>query len=258
MTRTELKKALEAGASLEEILPVSDGQECRIVKLSWPADVKNNLEEVIYIPDLSLNEIDYDSECLPLEEIAHIVAYTYTVRDFLQEASFNVELARDIFCQCDWQHPEIQDLKDCTDNDEAIRYYGESWDEIESRENEIQAARKELYRLYQLDWMIQHGYSLKDIIRQCEKYCREVLNEGAGGAEDASYDFCTELDESGLDGGEIFVGFDEFLDTEYRNFSYMNILARESPLGFSKLQKAYLTDTKGIRNKKLEILPAIA
>ena len=72
--------------------------------------------------------------------------------------------------------------------------------------------KKEAYRKYQLDWISNHGYSVKDIID-------EVLGFGfPGGAED--YQPYNTLLESGIN-GELFAGFYEFCNNEYLDSEYI-------------------------------------
>lgn len=66
-----------------------------------------------------------------------------------------------------------------------------------------------MYELYQLDWLIQHGYSLDDIIK--------IVNENnVRNVED--------LQEVGIY-GECFASFAEFCENEYKDTEYMNELA---------------------------------
>lgn len=118
MTSKELEIKLQAGATLSEILVFVDGQDCTIFK----AKKFCAGDEVLYIPDVELNEIPIN---IPLnvdnsmsdnsngkwgsmtaaEQITLILSYCYTGDDFLSECDGNERLAEDLFHYCDWQHP---------------------------------------------------------------------------------------------------------------------------------------------------------
>ena len=59
MKISELKKSLQGGKALSELLSFRDGQECTIYK----ADTFRPDDTILYIPDVDLNEIPTD---LPL------------------------------------------------------------------------------------------------------------------------------------------------------------------------------------------------
>lgn len=122
MTREEAKELLEQGKRIDEIFPLSEGQDCMIYKGEWSEG-----DDIIYIPDIELNELDSD---LPAE---HKVSYMYTGKDFINEAFGNVKAAKELFDFCDWQNPNIIDLLDCTSDEEAKELYGETWEEMERR-----------------------------------------------------------------------------------------------------------------------------
>lgn len=87
--------------------------------------------------------------------------------------------------------------------------------------------QKIAYEKYQLDWMMQHGYSLQDVF--------EVLKEGyikscesgdidGGTSCDADLEALeVYFDEYGF-GGEMYVCYDEFLYAEYTDVKYMRCL----------------------------------
>lgn len=78
-------------------------------------------DEVIYIPDLDLNEIptevklNTDNSMFeqkagwgPMsaeEQIRVVLSYCYTGQDFVDECGGNEELAKRLFWCCDWQNP---------------------------------------------------------------------------------------------------------------------------------------------------------
>lgn len=237
-----------SGMSLDEAFPFrKDGQECDIYKAEWPEKPEKHLDAAIYIPDIGLNDIPADKKGMSEEEIDDILGYCYTVRDFVAEAYGNARLAKDLFATCDWQNPDVQDLKDCTDDEEAVRDYGETWQEMEDRAGNIDTVRKELYRLYQLDWMMYHNQSVDSVIRECQNIADEYISEDYG--EDISLDLREEFNERGFD-GSMYVCFDEFLGAEYLNEKYMSELMERSPLyagGF--LVKWYKSDTTPVYRK---------
>lgn len=124
MKKEDAKGLLERGKKIDEIFDLSLGQDCLIYKaLAWPEDVTSS--EVIYIPDIELNELDS-----PEISVEEKLCYMYTAEDFLAEANGNVAVGKDLFEFCDWQNPTIQDLVDCTTDEEAQQLYGSTWEEI--------------------------------------------------------------------------------------------------------------------------------
>lgn len=100
MTKDELMRALSNGQNLVDILELRPGQDCEIFK----ADNFSVGREILYIPDLWLNELVVDRAATP-EEIEEILDHCYTGEDFLIEADGDADLARNLFWYCDWQHP---------------------------------------------------------------------------------------------------------------------------------------------------------
>lgn len=73
------------------------------------------------------------------------------------------------------------------------------------------------YQKYKLDWMISHGMTLDDLLQQLNDY----RNESDYGKEQ---DFLTLLREWEYErgfGGELYVCFNEFLETEFLDKDYM-------------------------------------
>lgn len=118
MTKAELREGLLKGIHLSVLLPLTDGQECMIFK----AEQFTTDDQVIYIPDISLNEIP-DSLDLSVdnsmrdaskgkwgsmtasEQIDLILSYCYTGADFVSLFDGDEALAYMLFLYCDWQHP---------------------------------------------------------------------------------------------------------------------------------------------------------
>lgn len=103
MTRGKVYSALRSGKSLNEIFRFTEGQDCMIYK-AGSFEISDN---VIYIPDLDLNEVVTDRS-LTEEEINRIPMYTG--KDFLSECNGKEDAARLLFSFCDWQHPCITDI----------------------------------------------------------------------------------------------------------------------------------------------------
>lgn len=112
MTKEMLVARLRAGAVLDELFHWKAGQDCVIFK----ADSFVIGDTIIYIPDVSLNDLRLDQPPTE-EEIAEIIGCCYTGGDFLVECGGDAELAERLFDYCDWQHPssaldEIEDEED--------------------------------------------------------------------------------------------------------------------------------------------------
>ena len=102
MTKTEFKSALRAGKIIEDLLPLVAGQECIIYK----ADSFTTGDDIIYIPDVFLNEIPYSTDISTADDtIEEILSMCYTGRDFIEECHGDTQLAERLFWLCDWQHP---------------------------------------------------------------------------------------------------------------------------------------------------------
>ena len=113
LTKDELRLALEGGAKLIDMFYFRPGQECEIFKVERfrPGD------EIIYIPDLSLNEIPIDMVVDDPETVEDILDNCYTGNDFLDECGGDRDLAERLFHYVDWQHPssalpEVEDDED--------------------------------------------------------------------------------------------------------------------------------------------------
>ena len=118
MTKDVLRTRLEGGEKLCDILAFRVGQECEMFK----ADAFQIGNEVLYIPDIDLNEIPVDI-CLSVdnsmmdetggkwgsmtarEQIELALSYCYTGDDFVELCGGDVEMAERLFWYCDWQHP---------------------------------------------------------------------------------------------------------------------------------------------------------
>lgn len=127
MTREQLKERLYNGECLNDLLEFTPGQECDIYKAKeW-----NPGDEVIYIPDIYLNEIPINRPLInspTRNEINEVISNCYTGRDFMELCDNNEELAKDLFDYVDWQHPSSaldEVLEDYENQKELDSHYGE-------------------------------------------------------------------------------------------------------------------------------------
>lgn len=101
MTKTELCGKLQNGSTMAELFAFRNGQDCEIFK----ADGFMPGEEILYIPDLALNEIPVTGTVANDSDLEEILSCCYTGDDFIRECSGNTEKAEMLFRYCDWQHP---------------------------------------------------------------------------------------------------------------------------------------------------------
>lgn len=101
-TKEALKNSLNYGLCLKDCVKLTNGQECTIFKTErfFPTDI------ILYIPDLELNEINYEEENLTEEAINNIIEHCYSGKDFLNIVGGDIEKAKILFDYVDWQHPE--------------------------------------------------------------------------------------------------------------------------------------------------------
>ena len=114
---------MKNGEHLENIFQFTDGQECLIYKGDF--EVSDN---IIYIPDIWLNELNTDSKATE-EDIEDIINNCYTGKDFMEECHDIENVAKRLFNTVDWQHPNIQDVLDGYteyDDEEFKKEYGVS------------------------------------------------------------------------------------------------------------------------------------
>lgn len=130
ITKECLRKELECGKRLKDIFSFSDGQDCIIYKGKFDLD---NAENIIYIPDIFLNDIDIETDFLTEREIKNVLGNCYTTADFIEEAQCHVNLAQDLFNYVDWQHLDLNDLLEgYKDEQEAfLERYGFPYSELE-------------------------------------------------------------------------------------------------------------------------------
>ena len=127
MTVSEVKERILKGECLSDMFEFTDGQDCMIYKGEW-----NPGDEVIYIPDIDLNEICINRPLVKIldeEEIKDVLSCLYTGKDYMDLADGDEELAKRLFYYCDWQHPSS-----ALDEITADEQY---WEDEEDSETEI-------------------------------------------------------------------------------------------------------------------------
>lgn len=105
MTKDELRTQLQAGKTLDDLFTFRPGQECLIFKEHLFPENQKTHDEIIYIPDLFLNELHPDTPCANEEEIEETLKCCYTANDFLEEVKGSLQQAEMLFYFVDWQHP---------------------------------------------------------------------------------------------------------------------------------------------------------
>lgn len=108
MTRVEVRNRLLAGETLDSILSGGwrSGQECTIFKVSIEEYDAAGPDDIVYVPDLDLNELAVDDDLsVDIEGIFDLLGDCYTKDDFIKECDGNEKMARELFVYVDWQHP---------------------------------------------------------------------------------------------------------------------------------------------------------
>lgn len=121
MNKQTVHELLLEGKAVDQIFDFKTVDGFRIYKSSWSKDVAS--DEVIYIPDLHLHELDD-----PNMPVDILVEAMYTTADFIDEACGNIAAAKDLFELCNWQMPNIRDLRDRRTDDAAKQLYGQTWE----------------------------------------------------------------------------------------------------------------------------------
>ena len=70
MTKEDIRKALREGRDFTTVFPFQkDGQKCLIYKAPWPDNnTAADMDDIIYVPDIYLNEISDITEKKNLKE----------------------------------------------------------------------------------------------------------------------------------------------------------------------------------------------
>lgn len=105
MNKTELRQALLRGMKLTDLFHFTSGQECFVYKGAF----RPGSQEIIYIPDLSVLDIDI-SEKLDPDQVDDVIRLSSTSIDFMEECHNDPHLAADLFAFVDWQLPNLEDL----------------------------------------------------------------------------------------------------------------------------------------------------
>ena len=115
MTRTEIEIELRKGRTLDSILHFRRGQGCMIFK----ADKFQPGDEVLYIPDIDMNEIHVDKDIsVDIEGIYDVLGCCYTGDDFIETCNGDEKRAEMLFWYCDWQHPSSAYDEGAVDDDD--------------------------------------------------------------------------------------------------------------------------------------------
>ena len=105
MTKKEIRERLMDGETLGSILEFRCGQECMMFKVDHDEFESAGDDDVVYVPDIDLNEIHVDKDLsVDIEGIFHVLGECYTKGDFIEEAGGNEEAAAYLFGYVDWQH----------------------------------------------------------------------------------------------------------------------------------------------------------
>jgi len=115
MTKKELQAGFQTGKILCDMLEIRSGQCCEIFKSERfiPGD------EIIYIPDLWLNDIPGNEKIISGSHLGSILDCCYTGDDFVEICDGDEKTARRLFDLVDWQHPSsAYDAGEVDDEDE--------------------------------------------------------------------------------------------------------------------------------------------
>lgn len=124
MNKYQLRGHLQVGKPLTALFNFTEGQDCMIYKSNFD---KSN--EIIYIPDLGLNEIETD-RALTEEEIDQVINNCYSGYDFIDICNNHENVAKALFNFVDWQHPRTEDLTEGYSEEEFLQEFGVSMDEV--------------------------------------------------------------------------------------------------------------------------------
>lgn len=110
MKKSELRDMLCAGHTMDELITCTRGQDCLIFR----SDCFQPGDEVLYIPDIDMNEIPMDRPLSGREEIEEVLHECYTGDQLLELCGNDRAKAERLFWYCDWQHPEaaVDELDD--------------------------------------------------------------------------------------------------------------------------------------------------
>ena len=106
---------------------------------------------------------------------------------------------------------------------------------MEKNEIELEAMHKRLNELYQLDWMMSHGYSLRDLIN-CLGEIQEEEREG--NINDLFEKFESDM---GFGCASLYVCFAEFMVSEFLDPNYVKHLC-DSDMNGEALYQLYISE----------------
>ena len=101
MTKEECRRGLMSGKTMDDMFQFRPGQDCLIFK----ADRFEPGEEILYIPDIDLNDLYVDRPRMSDDDISDAVSCCYTGDDFIEACEGNVRMAEELFGWVDWEHP---------------------------------------------------------------------------------------------------------------------------------------------------------
>lgn len=172
MTVNEVRERIIKGECLSNMFEFTDGQECMIYKGEW-----NPGDDVIYIPDIDLNEICINRPLINIlnkEEIENVLFDLYTGKDFMELADGDEKFAKRLFYYCDWQHPSSA-LNEVIDDEEDKKE--EEQDELKELKTYIKQLEDENKRLKDSNKSLRtNNKGLLDGQKKLEKKLHEVMN----------------------------------------------------------------------------------
>lgn len=124
MNKYQLRGQLQVGQPLIALFDFTEGQDCMIYKSNF-----NISNEIIYIPDLGLNEIETD-RALTDDEIDQVINNCYSGYDFIDICNSHENVAKVLFDFVDWQHPRTENLTEGYSDEEFLQEFGVSMDEV--------------------------------------------------------------------------------------------------------------------------------
>lgn len=133
---------------------------------------------------------------------------------------------------------EQEEIRRLDEIGEAIAR-GEYHDPADDECMDEESMKKELYRLYQLDWCIAHGVSVFGIFDQLRRMADKFRNRG----DEADADFVVDELECGDEGlcgtGKFFDRFSVFCSTKLNDYDYATSLIELEHDGRTPLKNAY-------------------
>lgn len=73
------------------------------------------------------------------------------------------------------------------------------------------------YENYKLEWMKEHGYSLSDLLYYLDSAYDDAVDDNGGMCGICPSKAMETAEETGLDNGEIWASYGEFLGNEFQN-----------------------------------------